>query len=120
MTEIGKRIAEARTVLGMTKQGLARRVGFSWRVVHEWETGMAEPAAMCIAPLAEALGVSVGWLLGEPTAELTAMAQEDGLYDEPPSAAETQRRVVDASRAIERGRRIAPPNVVRLSDRRKK
>lgn len=60
---LGERIALARTAVGMSKAELARRVGKDTKTVYRWEHDEAQPESASIAPIADATGVSVRWLL---------------------------------------------------------
>jgi transcriptional regulator with XRE-family HTH domain len=52
------------------------RAGVSLRSVTLWEGGMGEPTLRKVHRLAEALGVSAGWLLGEDPRVAVSSAEE--------------------------------------------
>ena len=56
------RLGQALEVAGLTRNGLARRIGRSRSVVSRWFSGEKEPSPKDFAPLAVALGVSDDWL----------------------------------------------------------
>jgi transcriptional regulator with XRE-family HTH domain len=56
------RLVQALEASGLTRTGLARRIGVSRGVVSRWFSGEKEPSHNDYAPLAVALGVSADWL----------------------------------------------------------
>lgn len=65
---IGKRIAEARKRKGLSQEELAAAIGVSVGTLSRNELGKSQPRAERLEQLAEALDVTVGWLLtGEST-----------------------------------------------------
>lgn len=60
---IGGRIRAARKAIPLKQAALARRLGVDQGTVAHWECGRNLPSVACLCPLAEALGVSVVWLL---------------------------------------------------------
>jgi transcriptional regulator with XRE-family HTH domain len=52
-----------REVSGLTQDGLAERTGLSTAYISEIERGIANPSAVVMAELAQALGVDVRELL---------------------------------------------------------
>lgn len=55
----------------MSSSQLARRVGVSKNTVTSWTRGVHEPSAGHVRRIADAIGISVGELLGEqPPAEV--------------------------------------------------
>lgn len=65
--ELGMRIFEARDKSAMSQDELAMRVGVSRGMVSRWECGRNGFRVDHLLRLAKALGVSVGWLVGEHT-----------------------------------------------------
>lgn len=61
MDGFGTRVRVARGE--RAKAALARALGVDTKTVYRWEHGTSVPEAQMIAPLADALGVSVRWLL---------------------------------------------------------
>lgn len=77
--KIGNFIAQCRKEKNMTQKQLAEVLGISDKAISKWETGRGLPEAGCMAPLSEALGISVNELLtGEriPAEEYQERAEE--------------------------------------------
>ena len=80
-TELAKRIKSARETAGITQRDLAKRLAVSVGAVGQWETG-GTPATDRLANLANVLGVSLDWLLGNsmqppPSARASGGFEED-------------------------------------------
>lgn len=60
---LGDRLAAARAAAGLTKTGLAAKLGVTAKLVSSWENDRSEPRANRLATLAGLLNVSVTWLL---------------------------------------------------------
>ena len=65
--EIGARIRARRRQLGLSQGELADQLGVSFQQVQKYERGTNRVAASTLAASALALGVGVGWLVGEDT-----------------------------------------------------
>ncbi len=65
MSIIAKRIREMREKIGLKQEELAALVGVSKNTVWNWENGRREPRSSEINKLANVLGVSVSYLMGE-------------------------------------------------------
>jgi HTH-type transcriptional regulator, cell division transcriptional repressor len=61
--DVGRRIAEAREVAGMTRRELSEHLGVRAATVARWETGRSHPRPNRMATIAGLLGVSLSWLL---------------------------------------------------------
>lgn len=61
---VARIIREKREALGMTRQGLAKRLGVSHGQPYFWETGHALPGAWSLCLLADEFGCTVDELLG--------------------------------------------------------
>jgi transcriptional regulator with XRE-family HTH domain len=72
--EIANRIGAARTAAGLSNADLAERVGVNRKTIEKWQTtgegGAGSIKADRLLALAEALDVSVTWLLAGETAEV--------------------------------------------------
>ena len=66
---IGDRIREARTKLGLTQAQLAGQVGVSSQTVWAWEAGRVKPTHDHLEELAFRCQVSTAWLLGRDVLE---------------------------------------------------
>ena len=66
---IGDRIREARTKLGLTQAQLAGQVGVSSQTVWSWEAGRVRPKHEHLEELAFRCEVSTAWLLGRDVLE---------------------------------------------------
>ncbi|MGC8893886.1 MAG: LexA family protein [candidate division WOR-3 bacterium] len=60
---IGSRIKRAREIRGMSQLGLARKIGVPFQRISEWERGIVSPSARYLRAIADALSVSLDWLL---------------------------------------------------------
>lgn len=58
-----KRLVYRRTILGLTQADLAAKLRINKATVWKWEAGQSEPRQHFIAKVAEALEVSVPWLI---------------------------------------------------------
>lgn len=82
-----QRLAEMRTRRGLSKAALARRVGITDVYLGDLEIRGKTPSLTVAGKLADALGVTVGWLCGRdaPSPETTS-ANEDRELAEPDPA----------------------------------
>ena len=62
---IGARIRTRRRQLGLSQSDLAGRLGVSFQQVQKYERGANRVAASTLLAAAQALGVTIGWLVGE-------------------------------------------------------
>lgn len=62
---LGSQIRAARKAAGLTQEALAGQIGVKRSVVSKYETGAIEPSVSQLRRIAEALGVSPGFLQGE-------------------------------------------------------
>ena len=67
-------IGALRRAAGMTQERLAEALGVSFAAVSKWERGESVPDTGKLLPLANALGVSLDWLLSEDGPEEAAAA----------------------------------------------
>jgi transcriptional regulator with XRE-family HTH domain len=72
--QTGMRISEARERRGWNRNQLAKASGLSWANLTRYEDGENEPSAGKLLRIAEALGVSVDWLMGRKGAHETVVA----------------------------------------------
>ena len=83
--EIGARIRARRRQLGLSQSELADQLGVSFQQVQKYERGANRVAASTLVATAEALGVSIGWLVGEAVPQegeqdlLTALSRPGAL-----------------------------------------
>ena len=90
--EIGKRIKECRTTLGLTQLELGEKIQVSRAVINYWENGSRDIKTRDIVLLADTLGVTTDYLLGrtgDPNPQPCAV-DELGLSDK---AIETIKRL---------------------------
>lgn len=66
-TVLADRLLLARRRRQMRQDDLATAIEVSTQTISRWENGDREPRASDLQSLAEALGVSVAWLLGGDT-----------------------------------------------------
>ena len=62
--EIGSLIRRLRREQGMTQQQLAKRLGIPYQSIGQWERGMRNPKIETLQAIADAIGVSLDYLLG--------------------------------------------------------
>jgi transcriptional regulator with XRE-family HTH domain len=62
---IGARMRTRRRQLGLSQSDLAGRLGVSFQQVQKYERGANRVAASTLLAASEALGVTIGWLVGE-------------------------------------------------------
>lgn len=78
LKKTGELIASERKAAGLTQAELAEKIGVSSKAVSRWETGRGLPEASLMAPLCEALGISVNELLaGERLSAEDAVQRAD-------------------------------------------
>jgi len=79
---IGERIREARTKLGLTQAQLASQVGVSSQTVWSWEAGRVKPTHEHLEELAFRCQVSTAWLLGRDVLEAELLKEASvSFYD---------------------------------------
>ncbi len=70
-SDVGTRIAEARTAAGRTQEDVANHLGVTVSSIEKWERGDESPRSSRLPALAGILGVSMSWLIighgDEPT-----------------------------------------------------
>ncbi|MDQ6830219.1 MAG: helix-turn-helix domain-containing protein [Gemmatimonadota bacterium] len=71
----GERLARLREDAGLSQSGVARRIGASQSAVSQLEAGDRSPSYGMLVQLAEALGVSVPYLVGADIEELTPVEE---------------------------------------------
>ena len=62
---IGARLRARRRQLGLSQRDLAQRLGVSFQQVQKYERGANRVAASTLLVAAQALSVSISWLVGE-------------------------------------------------------
>lgn len=91
---IGKRIKEKRKEAGLNQKELAAKVGLSEASVSKYENGKVEDATHnMLTKFAEALGVSVAWLLGMEKTEVSG---------DPVALSAEEKRLISDFRSISR------------------
>ena len=65
----GERIKEARILAGMTQKELAAKLGIPYQGIGQWERDIRTPRVNTLEKIADALGVSVSYLLGDCSME---------------------------------------------------
>ena len=61
---LGRKIADARHLAGLTQNDLAFKVGVTAQAVSKWERGNSCPDIAILDEIADALGISLSELLG--------------------------------------------------------
>lgn len=59
----GDRVAAGREALGLSQEGLAKRLGIKLKTLQNWEYDVSEPRANKLQMLSGVLNVSLVWLL---------------------------------------------------------
>ena len=72
--KLNEKIYLCRKKAGLSQDALAERLGVSRQAISKWETGESVPDTGKLMPLANALGVSLDWLLSEDGPEEAAAA----------------------------------------------
>lgn len=75
---LGDRIREIREDQGLKQSDLAGRVGTSQSTISQLEKGKQNPSYRTLQKIADALDVSVGYLLGEE--ELEELSEEEETF----------------------------------------
>lgn len=71
---LGARIRYARRQAEIDQEELGRKIGVNRKTVGRWESGDGQPRALELSAIAEALGVSVAWLLGSDLSDAEGVA----------------------------------------------
>ena len=74
---IGSRIKEARTKVGLTQKEVAELVGVSAQAVWRWEAGRMMPSREHLFTLAHRCEVSTDWILGRDVVEAEFLKEAD-------------------------------------------
>jgi transcriptional regulator with XRE-family HTH domain len=102
--KLGERIKLAREKMGLTQAQLAKKLGVSPGAVGQWEIERGVPATERLGALADFLGVSLDWLLGQPPrgggTEAAGATKEDDLQ----LLEEARRLGVDLSQVVAEAR----------------
>lgn len=67
--DLGKKIRAHRDELGLTQAELADKLGLTYSLVSQWESGRATPRTPILRQLADLLDTTVAELMGEDAAE---------------------------------------------------
>ncbi|MCF5727098.1 XRE family transcriptional regulator [Aeromonas veronii] len=90
---VSERIKTRRSACGFTQDQLAARVGVTRVAVSHWERGGAEPKGRYLNDLAEALGVTVDWLLTGNGADISSHQQVPGFHNVEPAVIPQGKRI---------------------------
>ena len=75
LESFGERLARLREDAGLSQSALARRIGASQSAVSQIEAGERSPSYGMLMQLAEALGVSVAYLVGADVENLSPLEE---------------------------------------------
>lgn len=67
----GQRLARLREDAGLSQSGLSRRIGTSQSAISQMEAGERSPSYGMLVQLADALGVSIAYLVGASVEQLS-------------------------------------------------
>jgi Predicted transcriptional regulators len=76
--EFSKRLTDLRTKCGLSQNRLAEMLFISGQAISKWETGSSLPYIELLIPLAQILGVSVDYLIGN---DISVIAESLTSYD---------------------------------------
>lgn len=93
--EVGVHVAEARRRRGLTGERLGGLVGLEKDQISKIEHGLRRISARELPKFADALGVSIGFLLGRPAQPRMALAQRLAAGAAPDAVAATRQRAVE-------------------------
>lgn len=104
-TGIGERIRERREARGWTQVRLAQETGIPRATLANYESGRREPDLETIQRLAQALGTSMSYLVGEtedpsPPPQVGVAAHREGVEPGDPLEAEVQLIIERAVREV--------------------
>lgn len=88
------RLRQAMFLKGVNQADLARRTGFTDGKVSSWCTGKYRPNAQAITKIANVLGVSTSYLLGEGD-DLDAAVR---VYEQIPTLSDEEKKLLEAFR----------------------
>jgi len=74
---IGARLRTRRRQLGLSQSDLSERLGVSFQQVQKYERGANRVAASTLLAAAQALNVTIGWLVGE---DILDQADDDEVF----------------------------------------
>ena len=75
--DIGSRIKEARTRVGLTQKQMSELIGVSSHAVWCWESGKMKPSHKNLLELAYRCEVSTDWILGRDVLEAELLKEAD-------------------------------------------
>jgi transcriptional regulator with XRE-family HTH domain len=81
MKKFADKVKEARETLGLSQAALAEKVEVSQRSITAYETGSAKPRGVTARRLAQALKVSVDYLLNEDVQEPQSNLDQQPYFD---------------------------------------
>lgn len=79
-SEVGSRIRQARETRQLTQAELAEKAGLPAAAISHFETGIRLPGTSTLRKLADALGVSLDFLLGRTAEPTGAGPVQEALY----------------------------------------
>lgn len=98
--QIGLRIKKVRKEAGLTQQQLAKRLGIPYQSIGQWERGIRNPKIETLQAIADAIGVSLDYLLGNVNDPFFVLDTEKikadiNSYENGPQPAESRPEVTD-------------------------
>lgn len=105
--DLGARMKQLREEQGLSQEDLAERVGTAQSTISQLEQGARNPSYRTLRSLADALGISVSYLLGEAEVEKLE-PEEEVLFREYRGLSEPARRQLREYAQFLRKRK--PPN----------
>ncbi len=81
LEDIGDRLREERTKVGISQRELARRLGLSASLISQLESGMSKPSVGTLYAIVTELGVSLDTVITGKTFAAESGAVRDGIHD---------------------------------------
>jgi transcriptional regulator with XRE-family HTH domain len=73
-----KRLREKREAIGVSQRGFAKKIGISPDLYNKYEQGVSRPSYEALVKIANNLGISIDYLVGETDAQFTPYVTKYG------------------------------------------
>lgn len=102
--DFGENLQRARSACGITQADLADLIGVSTRSITRWEAGEVTPTVVDAKVVADAIGTTVGTLLGEARSRAR---RDAAVYYSDPKSVEKMRRTENEEELLELEKSLA-------------